>query len=242
MSQAAIDRHAIERICQDPAAVQAAFQSIIDVERDRRWGYELLANITGPVEAPSSVWFTAAAEYGLEGALEARVLRTGLSALGQLAAEESLAINVTPRALRSPQLQTHFREDRRFDSAVLEISESHAGEEHLAASLEPFRAAGGRVAVDSFAGGPTWLRGIAELRPDILKLDRSLVSRIDADPAKAVVADVVVELGKRLEAVVIAVGVERQEELDALRRLGITLIQGFLLGRRYPSLAAAQGR
>ena len=240
--EVAIERYAVEQVCQDPAAVRPSFQSVLDLEGGKVWGYELLASIGGAVEVPTAAWFAAAAEYGLEGALEARIVRTGLSVVEQLPEGQLISINVSPRALRSTQLQHTFGGHARFDSAVLEISEPHVGEEGLATSLEAFRAAGGKVAVDSLGAGATRLRSVIELKPDVLKLDRSLVAGIDADPAKAAAAGLFAELARRMGAVAIAVGVERKEEIEAIRAVGIHLAQGFLLGRRHGSVAEARDR
>ena len=238
----AIERYAVEQVCQDPGAVRPSFQSVLDLERGRVWGYELLASIGGAVEVPTAAWFVAAAEYGLEGALEARIVRTGLSVIEELPEGQLISINVTPRALRSAQLQHTFGGQGRFDSAVLEISEPHVGEEGLATSLEGFRAAGGKIAVDSLGAGSTRLRSVIELQPDVLKLDRSLVAGIDADPAKAAAAGLFAELARRVGATAIAVGVERKEEVEAVKAAGIGLAQGFLLGRRHGSIAEARER
>ena len=237
-----IERYAIERVCQDPDAVSPMFQPVVDLERQGIWGYELLASIQGPLEAATPVWFAAAAEYGLEGALEARIVRSGLSSAAQVPGDQTISINVTPRALRAPQLQAAFRAQERFDAIVLEIDESQLGEEDVPATLEAFRAGGGKLAVDGLAAGPTRLRRLVELRPDVLKLDRSLVAGIDADPSKQLAAEFVVLMGARLQASVVAVGLERQEELEAIRNLGIHLAQGFLFGPRYATLADAQER
>ena len=237
-----IDRYTIEQACQDAGAVSPIFQPMFDLERDAIWGYEVLAKIQGPLDVPTPVWFEAAAQYGLEGALEARMVRSGLSVAERLPAGEALSVNVTPRALRSPQLRAMLDRQDRFDATVFEVAEVQLGEEDLAPSLESFRAAGGRLAVEGLGAGATALREIVHLRPDLLKLDRSLVSRIDAEPAKQLVADLVVSMATRLGASVAAVGVERREELEALRALGVSLAQGFLFGPRYATLEEAQAR
>jgi EAL domain-containing protein (putative c-di-GMP-specific phosphodiesterase class I) len=238
----AIDRHTLEQVCQDPAAVRPVFQPIVDLEGNAIRGYELLASIRAPFEFPTQTWFAAAAQYGLEGALEARIVRTGLTTAGSLRDDRFLCINVSPRAMLSTQFQGVLRQYERFDSVVLEVSEPNVMEEGLDTSLQPFRSAGGRLAVDSFGAGFTSLRRIVELRPNMLKLDRSAVSGIDRDPTKAVFAELAVGIAERLEADLVAVGVERREELDALRGLGISLAQGFLFGRREESIPDAEAR
>lgn len=236
-----IDRHTLERVCQDPAAVRPLFQSVVDLGSDSIAGHELLADVQGPEDVPTPAWFSAAVEYGLEGALEARILRTALASRRQLPGGRFISLNVSPRALRSTQVQGIFRQEERFDTVVLELAEGDVGEEGLPASLEPFRSAGGRVAVDSIGAGRMSLRGIVELRPDLLKLDRSLVAGVDGGETQRVVVEVVAALAGRLGAALAAVGVERREEAETLGQLGVSLAQGFLFGRRQPAISDAGG-
>jgi EAL domain-containing protein (putative c-di-GMP-specific phosphodiesterase class I) len=93
------------------------------------------------------------------------------------------------------------------------------------------RQAGGRVAVDDAGAGYASLRHILELRPDFVKLDRSLVAAVDRDPAIIAVVQMLGDFTSRLDSWLIAEGIERLEEMDVLASLGVPLGQGYLLGR-----------
>jgi hypothetical protein len=70
-----------------------------------------------------------------------------------------------------------------------------------------------------------------------VKVDRGLVSHLDADPAKAAVVETLGELASRMDAWVVAEGIERLEELDTLIRMRVPLGQGYAFGRPTPGMA-----
>ena len=84
-----------------------------------------------------------------------------------------------------------------------------------------------QVAIDDFGTGYSSLSYLSRLPADILKIDRSFVAELDEDVERGVPA-VVLRLGETLGLVTIAEGVERPDQLDALRRLGCRLAQGYL--------------
>ena len=69
------------------------------------------------------------------------------------------------------------------------------------------------------------------LRPDIVKLDRSLLADIDHDAARRAFVTAIVLMALELDATVTAEGVETAAELDTLRSLGVDTVQGYLLAR-----------
>jgi EAL domain-containing protein (putative c-di-GMP-specific phosphodiesterase class I) len=85
--------------------------------------------------------------------------------------------------------------------------------------------------VDDAGAGYASFRHILQLRPDVIKVDMSLVSRIDSDPAQQALVGSLLAFAQQSDAVLLAEGVERQGELDELGRIGVPLVQGFLLGR-----------
>ena len=75
---------------------------------------------------------------------------------------------------------------------------------------------------------------MALIRPEIVKIDRSLVDHVDRDEVKLALAELLGRYAGRLDAVVLAEGVERDEELLAFARMGVPLAQGWLFGRAVP--------
>jgi EAL domain-containing protein (putative c-di-GMP-specific phosphodiesterase class I) len=115
---------------------------------------------------------------------------------------------------------------------VVELTEQAPIESYraLEPDLEALRAAGALLAVDDAGAGYAGLRHVLALRPAIVKLDASLVTGLDSDRAKRSLIELVATFASRIDARVLAEGVERARELEALVALGVPLVQGHFLG------------
>jgi len=122
---------------------------------------------------------------------------------------------------------------------VLEITERTAIKDYpkFRERLKIFREMGYRFAVDDAGSGYAGLGSIANLEPDFIKLDISLINAIDTNFIKQNLVETMVRFANDHGAMVIAEGVERAEEFKTVRDLGVHLVQGFFLHR--PSHAAA---
>ncbi len=126
-------------------------------------------------------------------------------------------------------------------SVVLEVTERVAITEweKFRESLGSLREAGIQVAIDDMGSGYSSLQAVAEIEPDYLKFDLTLVSGIHLSPIKREMLATLVTLARRIDAKPIAEGIEQPEELAAVRRMGIDYGQGFLFAR--PALPAEAG-
>lgn len=100
----------------------------------------------------------------------------------------------------------------------------------LLAALHAVRQRGTRLAIDDTGSGYSSLSHILKLAPDFIKLDRDLVSGIDVDPVRRALAASVVTFAADTGAQIIAEGVETEDELEVLRRIGVRYAQGYHLG------------
>lgn len=127
------------------------------------------------------------------------------------------------------------------DTLVLEITERVAITEWQAfrACLASLRLAGVRVAIDDMGSGYSSLRTVAEIEPDYLKFDLSLISDIHRSAIKRELLGALVTLARKIAALPIAEGVEKREEFEVVRAMGIDYGQGFFFAR--PAEAAAAG-
>lgn len=118
----------------------------------------------------------------------------------------------------------------------LEVTETAMMEsfEPVSSALREFRKAGGAVAIDDFGTGYSSLRYLQELPADTLKIDRAFVSEIEDDKGEGNIAAMVIQLARSLEMLVIAEGVETEEQADWLREYGCDLGQGWHFGRPMP--------
>jgi EAL domain-containing protein (putative c-di-GMP-specific phosphodiesterase class I) len=116
---------------------------------------------------------------------------------------------------------------------VLEITERTAIKDYpkFRKRLRSFRERGFRFAVDDAGSGYAGLGSIANLEPDFIKLDISLINSIDTNFIKQNLVETMVGFAKEQGAMVIAEGIERAEELETVKRIGVPLVQGFLLHR-----------
>jgi EAL domain-containing protein (putative c-di-GMP-specific phosphodiesterase class I) len=99
---------------------------------------------------------------------------------------------------------------------------------HLLAQLE---ALGVSIAVDGFTTGFSTLEYLKQFPLNTLKIDRSLVQQLTADPQDLAIVTALIELGKGFDLRVVAEGVETQAQVDILRRLNCQQMQGFWFGR-----------
>ena len=220
-----------------PGRVRPHFQPVVDLQRGEVCGYEALARFPGRADLRPSDVFAAAERRGLGGALEAHMIRAVLDAVPHLPSNRFLAVNASPRALVADEVQDAFAAAERLDRVIVEVTEqTDADREPLCAALEGLRERGALIAVDDAGAGYGSLARITALRPNFVKIDRGLVAKLDCDPAKAAVVQTLGELAARIDAWIIAEGVERIEELDALMELHVPLAQGFALGTPVPGM------
>ena len=103
--------------------------------------------------------------------------------------------------------------------------------------LAELRQAGVAISLDDFGIGYSSLSRLTDLELDSVKIERSFLERIDADPRRAAFLRGLLRLARDIALPVIAEGVERPGQLAELKRLGCPFAQGYLLGR--PAFADA---
>ena len=208
------------------------YQPILDTARGTVVGYESLARFGGPPHVTPDRWFTAARAAGVGVELEARALRAALGARAALPPNCFLTVNVGPEALVAEPVAAVFAAAGDLRGVVVEITEQTAVADYdaLGTAIAPLRAAGAMLAVDDAGAGFASLKHITVLRPDFVKVDRGLVAGIDTDETKAAVVEALGRFTSRLDAWLVAEGVETTAELDRLLSLRVPLAQGYGLG------------
>jgi EAL domain-containing protein (putative c-di-GMP-specific phosphodiesterase class I) len=211
------------------------FQPMIDLSTHSTVGVEALARFDHEPRRPPDVWFKEAADVGLSTALELRAVSAGLTSLQRLVDQQFVSLNVSPRTAQAPELRALFDDGSR-GRVVLELTEHAVVSDYgpLNRALDELRERGVRIAVDDAGAGYASLQHILTLRPEIVKLDRTLTAAIHADPARRALASALVSFGHEIGATIIAEGIEVPEELETLRRLGVRWGQGFYIGRPCP--------
>ena len=232
------DAQVLTDVLEKPGRVRPHFQPIVDLQRGEVCGYEALARFTDWPGVPPADVFAAADGQGMGGALEAQMVREVLEARPHVAADRFLSVNLSPQAALTPEVQEAFAGADRLDAVIVEITEQTDTDlDALATALAELRARGALIAVDDAGAGYGSLARITALHPHFVKIDRSLVHHVDSDPAKAAVVETLSELASRIDAWVVAEGIERIEELDALIRMRVPLGQGYAFGRPGPGMS-----
>jgi EAL domain-containing protein (putative c-di-GMP-specific phosphodiesterase class I) len=153
-----------------------------------------------------------------------------------------VSVNVSPQTLCAPGLLEILR-DVPARRVVLELTERSpiVNYEEAVECVSNLRVLGARLAVDDVGRGFSGLGRVVELAPDLLKIDRSLVSGVDSDAAKSALIARLTSYGDEIGMDVVAEGIETEAELETLRALGVRNGQGFLLGRPGPIPPTIEG-
>lgn len=218
----------------------AAYQPIVDTSRGTVVGYEALARFPGFAEKNPEVWFPAARAHGKSAELESAALRTALAARSTLPANCFLTLNVSPELLSTEEIRSVWRNEGNLGGLVVELTEQTPIDSYveLEPDLNQLRAAGALIAIDDAGAGYAGLRHLLALRPSLIKIDRELIQDVDRDEAKRALISMLGTFASHVDAWILAEGVERVEELDALVSLGVPLVQGYCLARPAPAWAA----
>jgi EAL domain-containing protein (putative c-di-GMP-specific phosphodiesterase class I) len=221
----------------DQGQLGIVFQPVLDLSTGSVAGQEALARF--PDGRPPDMWFDEANRAGLGTELELLAVAEAMDAVPEDFAG-FLAVNLSPAVLVSPKLLVLLDSRPARVDLVLEMTEHEAVADHerTRAGIARLRARGVRVALDDVGSGAAGLRQLVDLRPDIIKIDRSLVSHIDEDAGRHGLAVALTQLAVSMGWTVVAEGIERDEELAACRLIGIKYGQGYLLGRPAPLSAA----
>ena len=158
-----------------------------------------------------------------------------------------LSLNLPPSKLADPQLVGQL--DRELHShglpaqrLTIEITERSVLQTNavVSANLRLLRERGVLISLDDFGTGYSSLSLLGTLQPDEVKIDRSFVMAMDADPYARQIVTLVVDMALRMGLRVVAEGVEDQGVLDQLLDLGVSHFQGFHFSRPLPSAQLQQ--
>jgi len=230
-------------------AVYIVYHPIVVTATREVYGYEALARGSLRALRSPEVLFSVAEEANLIWELSRLCRKKAIEGIDEhLRAGDLLFINIDPHDFRDPTFRTLDLDMEELGGVsdpgriVLEITERTAITDYpkFQGYLADFRERGFRFAVDDAGSGYAGLGSIANLSPDFIKLDISLISGIDANFMKQNLVETMVQFANDHGIKVIAEGVEREEEYETVKRLGVHLTQGFLF-HRDPAIPVAPG-
>lgn len=216
-------------------AFSHAFQPILDIEQNRIVSYEVLlrGEDNGPpdlvLDKISKSDFLSFDQYSREKALETAA-RLGL--------DSAININFTPDAVQYDN--GHYvvatvdkiqRLGYKTSQLIVEITESDFihDVDSFSDVLDILRSLGVVIAIDDFGAGYSGLNMLAEIQPDLIKLDMTLLRSIHKHGPRQSITRAICNVCLDLGIDVLAEGVETQEEFNYLTRAGIVLYQGYFI-------------
>lgn len=217
-------------------AFAVVYQPVFALDSLRVVGYEALCRFDLEPRRSPDLWFGEAWALGLGFELETSVVAAAIKQFAGDGSTGELAVNFSPETLTDGRFERWSHTAGGLDGLVIEVTEHAMVEDYdaLNRSVAAARAAGARIAIDDAGAGYSSLRHILMLRPDFVKLDGSLVTGIQDDPAKRAVAAGLISSAAELGASVIAEAIETSDELGCVIRLGAAYGQGYHLGRPGP--------
>lgn len=223
----------------DPAAilnnVDIHLQPIVDIASGTCFAVEALARFGHAPGVPVEDVLAEAHRSGYGFALEAACLRAALARREEVPSDVRLAVNVSPDLLHHPRGVGSWPGD--LDGVIIEVTEHQASRpDELHDQLAHLRRRGAAVAVDDVGTGYAGLLRLATTRPDIVKIDRTVVAGVRDSHDQGAVLEALVVFSHRLGAAVIGEGAEQLDDLIALAGFDVDYGQGWVVGSPAPTL------
>ena len=212
-----------------PGAIRMDAQPIVGLADGTILGFELLARSTIPCSSGPDQWLQQASDLGIRTEFELACLRAAADR-GAPPDDVRLFVNLSPRTVLDPRVDDILD---RLPPRVIEITEHEPVLDYqlLRRRLQGWPVSTTMLAIDDVGAGYSSMSHVLQLHPHFIKIDRSLVHRAHRDPNKLAVLRGLVGFARQCGVTSLAEGVETSEELNALRSVGVDLVQGYLLAR-----------
>ena len=218
-------------------SIEMAYQPIVRWSKKKVFAYEALVRSREPALARPDDLIDAAERLGCLPEL-GRTIRASVAAtLVDHPDAPQAFVNLHTLDLEDTQLMDQRQPLSRLASrVVLEITERAALDRvrDVQSRILTLREMGYRIALDDLGAGYAGLNSFAQLQPDVVKLDMTLIREVHRQPTKLRLVRSMVQLCRELGMAVIAEGIESGAERDALVEAGCDLFQGYLFARPGP--------
>lgn len=227
----------------DAGEIWVAYQPKIDLASGRIVGAEALVRWAHPEKGPISPadFIPVAEQQNRIGKLTYHVLEAAIrtaASINNHGIHFGIAVNLSVRLLDDPTLVDQvklllMRHGLTPNLLTLEITETAAisGSGTSIAVLNRLRTIGVGLSIDDYGTGFSNLENLRTIPANEIKIDRSFVDAIDQSHSDAVMVRSTIQMAHSLGQKVVAEGVERTETLQALRKMGCDMVQGYLTGR-----------
>jgi diguanylate cyclase (GGDEF)-like protein len=246
MDVAVQQRHAIERDLRSALVndeLRLYLQPLVDVETGDHTGFEALIRWEHPERGlvmPND-FIPIAEETGLIVPMGEWVIRTAMAEAATWREERTIAVNLSPVQLRSPNLLptiVNALAETGIDPARLEVEITESvllnDCEANIAVLNRLHDLGVKIALDDFGTGYASLNYLRTFPFDKIKIDRSFVTDLPHREDCRAIVGAVISLANKLGMCTLAEGVEDERQLAQLRAEGCEMVQGWLFGKAMP--------
>ncbi|MBD3796266.1 MAG: EAL domain-containing protein [Campylobacterales bacterium] len=223
------------------SSLTSYFQPIIDMKTLKIYGYEALVrgvHPDGSLMFPDQL-FEKSARNDMNFILDRMSRESALKTAATKKINKKLFINFMPTSIYDPEycLQSTVKWANQLEfnpsNIVFEVVETEqvADKEHLRGILEFYRKEGFSIALDDVGEGYSGLNNLIDIKPNIIKVDRNVIMDIDKDPLKQSVYKALYNIARENDIIVLAEGIETQEELEMIKTLGVDLAQGYYFAK-----------
>lgn len=227
----------LDRCIHHPETFSMLYQPLVRMEDHSIFAYEALVRCSAEGLRSPHVLFNVAEQSNRIWPLSRLLRRKAVEHITELPSDALLFINIHPHDFDDPQIlgpEPHIK--AHAERIVFEVTERAAIGDFAAfrGRVDALRASGLRIAIDDLGSGYAALSSAAELNPDYIKFDMTLVRDIDKSPIRQNLIRNMVAFAVEAKVEVVAEGIETPEELAVLRELGCHFAQGFYLARPAP--------
>jgi diguanylate cyclase (GGDEF)-like protein/PAS domain S-box-containing protein len=248
MHEAARERQLMEsdlRVALEKGQLRVVFQPSVNASSEAVTGFEALVRWDHPEHGPVSpvLFIPLAEEIGLINEIGEWVMKTACEEAAKWPQQVSVAVNLSPVQFRSHSLPATVRavlSDTGLAAKRLELEITEgvflSNDEHVHEMIGNLKKIGVKLALDDFGTGYSSLSYLQRVPFDKIKIDRSFVTGAsDPEGRNAALIRAMVGLAADLKMQTTAEGVETPEELQLVRDLGCSLVQGYIFGKPMPA-------
>lgn len=229
--------------CLAGDGLRLALQPVVTAKGAAVVGFEGLLRSDHPILSSPRVLLSAAERQNMLPEIGNAVVGRAAEWLFRLPDDTRLFLNLHPEDLRDVHVLMGRLEPLEPWSGRITLDltgECYERWPDLHGRVTALRRQGFTISLDDLGDGPGALSLLAELGPDFMKLDPSLVRNLDGSSRKRRLVEMLCNFAQATDAVVLAEGVETRPEAGALQDLGVNLLQGYLFGR--PSVEMPSGQ
>lgn len=223
--------------------IHPVFQPIVSLRDGQILGYEALSRIDGKTKIQDmEEFFQLGVHYGKTWEIEKLCRKKILQTYAQFPETQKtgkLFINVNPLVMQDEKFKQNYTKKQlekrgiASEKIVIEVTERNTIDnlQEFQDTMNHYQQEGYEIAIDDVGSCYSGLNVIVNTKPRYIKIDMALVRGIDKDPMRQALLKGLVEMANHTSFELIAEGIETEDELELLMKLGIDYGQGYLLER-----------